>query len=74
MPLSYAYNAGNHFNWYSFKVEKRATPTVTKLNGTWSGGTAAGYPSVGGVTFFAGSAFYLSSSPWIKTFEIVSEL
>jgi hypothetical protein len=74
MPLSYAYNPGNHFNWYSFKAEKRATPTVTKLNGTWSGGTASGFPSVGSVTFFASSAFYLSASPSVKTFEIVSEL
>lgn len=76
MPLSYAYNAGNNFSWYQFKCEKRATPTVNKLSGTWQGATAVPYPSLSSMTFYASSAFYLSSQGSVntKSFEIVSEL
>ena len=64
-PISTNYNSGssgtNNYAFWHYKVEKRASATVAKVNGSWSGATPTIYAGISFGEFYSTSAFYLSS-------------
>jgi len=74
-PVAAYYNASNYFSYWAFKVEKRAQATVTKIGGTWGGGsTPYIYGGISSASFSAAGVFGLNAGLNVAGLAANSEL
>lgn len=57
--VHFQYAASNYWQYWYFKTQKRAAPTITRVNGTWTNGTPAIQPGIDAVSFNATVNAYL---------------
>jgi hypothetical protein len=74
-PISSLFTGTNHYFTWQFKVQKRASATVTKPNGTWTTATPAIYGGQSTSVFYSPtSQFYLTSAEGTLNLLAVAEL